>query len=547
VTECISLNNSGKTEKATGTLQRFPVVDILPGERRQEAINYIRTSTESNKQILSEDFLAKLGETYDSLVSRFTKTMKAEIISNGGMMFVIGAENKDDSEPMAKIASQNGISYFSNSLKPHDITRLILVNQVAERNKAKRLSETESTKNRIYVLAGPTCSGKTITALKLKERLGNAEIIGNIKPGSGRPGEDPKDTKDIYIDPFILKLIPRGKIFSDYFRGINEDAIQALTIRPYSYDHFGNRYHLLYPRVIRTLKQGKDVILLSNLEGLEKIKEMKEREGIENSIISYLLIAPQEVLEARLKERLDDSRITAAEFEKRKASLNTSLEEYIANTSKFDRVMQSNKSDNRKVDVEERISEMMHAGDEIIKHGTVEFKQNYVASIFKRLTKFELADIQRDNLIDHPINLDMLGPFYKSIGIDRMKAYKALKRRIITSSESERTLAVYMHTESETEEDRKIFLKYLEYKLGTPFEKNDKISNYPASLMGKSKLTYPNGETIKLSDVALYKVESGEKKQLSELAIVMVENYNADRGRIITTELKKQQPDNLQS
>jgi hypothetical protein len=538
VEKCIQEYNFSLTTDGIGNLDNCRLLEIIPPEKKQEALDIIETK---QKQIKAEQLLHDIGEDKKSLAKKLVRRMKTQTKVDESLLFIQEPTKKQNLEEMISFVKENKVDYISSSLRPYEVTRLLLNHLISHRQNTRKPADNEIPPNRIYVLAGPTCSGKTVTAALLQERMGNAEIIGNIKPGERRVGED--QSKDVYLDLNLIETIKRGRsMYARLFKSVPDDVVQALTVNPYSYNHFGNQYHLLYPKIIKTLESGKDVILLTNLQGLETIKEMKKNEGVKNEIVSCLLMAPQEALEARLTERLKDGRINQEELTKRKLTLQDSLEEYIRSSPKFDMVLSTDNSGNRVTDVQERVSTILEKREEITKKGTVEYRESYVPSRVKKLTNLDIYDVQNGQIILHHIALEPAHSFYQAQkGCFSSNVYSAIRKEIVTTSMQPGVYTIYLNGENETEESRKIFLKYLEFTLGIPTQKNEKISYYPASMMGKSKLTYKMDNTtspIKVSDVASYEIEPNKEGGLHTLVIAMLEKYDNRKGGLAITELK---------
>ncbi|MBW2992547.1 response regulator [Candidatus Woesearchaeota archaeon] len=538
VQECIR-----EYDEVRGYDPHCSLVSIIPADKKQQFLDYARSRIDAGEELSADKALTHIGENLESLTEGLIKKVNAETKISNSMFFVLEPEDIAYSGSVAEFATQNKIGYLPSSLRPNEITRLLLNNLLSGRQKDKRLEAEERPGNIIYAIVGHTCSGKNVTARELKNRLGNAaEIIGNIKvrrkQKEKRPGEE-EYSKDIYLDQEATDLITNGHLlYAKRFLKIDDDVVQALAISPYTYRHYRNNYYLQHTKITKTLKEGKEVILLTNDTGLEKIKEMKEREVIRNRMIIIGLHAPLDTSLDRLKERLDDQRIDEEEYAERTEGLEQEVERYRNNRHMYDLPYETVNRDDRILDVQNRVNDILSEKEKILEVGTVEERQSYVPSLVRKLTRLELGDMQEGKVSMQNMNMHNFVDFYRKQSEPREKVLKAINRHIITVLNNSGVYVMYLDGREETEEERRIFLRFLGDVLGEPNKKNEAISYYNTSQIGNSEVTYRSGGSVlKLSDVALYTVKPSERDQIQgnipyvhSLAIVMLEDYDIKKG-----------------
>lgn len=516
------------------------IIEIIPPEKQIIVTELITKAEREKRQISLEEIMKEIGETPDTITRKLTHRIAGEVSGDDALLFLLQPDQKSKYDYTKKLAEENKVEQIQESLRPNEITRLLANGLLSERKRDTRIYDKDKPTNILYVIAGPTCSGKTETAAKLKERLGNAEIIGNIKPGTRRPGET--SSKDEYLPKTTIDVIKEmGPYLLSYKerRDINPDVISSLADGAWLYDHFGNDYHLLHTRITRTLREGKDVILLTNLEGLERIKKMKKKLDLKNEMVSYLLFAQEKTLKERLEARLQDGRITPEELEKRSATLNSSLREYMSHKDVFDKTFTTDGTDQISADIEERVNSMIKEKDALIANGTVEYSTHYVQTLVKKLIDLDMEKIVEGEIEQHFINDDQIFEFMKITPESPANVNLAILRRTVIAKNNGGTYTLYIDGRSENEERRKIFINYLEFILGTPTEKREKALYYPASMMTSSEVSYERTkEPINVSDVALYSLQSKEKAKIHSLALVFLENYEPKKGGIIVKETK---------
>lgn len=136
----------------------------------------------------------------------------------------------------------------------------------------------------IFVVSGPAGSGKGTVVGKLREMMPNIGFSVSATTRPPRPGE---------IDGVNYHFITREKF---------TELLEAGEVLEHT-EYCGNMYGTLKSEAVRTLNEGRDIILEIEVEGALQIKSMMPDEAV-----AVMLIAPDpEELERRLRGRGTES------------------------------------------------------------------------------------------------------------------------------------------------------------------------------------------------------------------------------------------------
>ena len=136
----------------------------------------------------------------------------------------------------------------------------------------------------IFVISGPAGCGKGTVVGKLREMMPNIGFSVSATTRPPRPGE---------IDGVNYHFITRGKF---------TELLEAGEVLEHT-EYCGNMYGTLKSEAVRTLNEGRDIILEIEVEGALQIKSMMPDDSV-----AVMLIAPDpEELERRLRGRGTES------------------------------------------------------------------------------------------------------------------------------------------------------------------------------------------------------------------------------------------------
>ena len=139
-------------------------------------------------------------------------------------------------------------------------------------------------KGLIFVISGPAGCGKGTVVGKLREMMPNIGFSVSATTRPPRPGE---------IDGVNYHFITREKF---------TELLEAGEVLEHT-EYCGNMYGTLKSEAVRTLNEGRDLILEIEVEGALQIKSMMPDEAV-----AVMLIAPDpEELERRLRGRGTES------------------------------------------------------------------------------------------------------------------------------------------------------------------------------------------------------------------------------------------------
>lgn len=136
----------------------------------------------------------------------------------------------------------------------------------------------------IFVISGPAGCGKGTVVGKLREMMPNIGFSVSATTRPPRPGE---------IDGVNYHFITREKF---------TELLEAGEVLEHT-EYCGNMYGTLKSEAVRTLNEGRDIILEIEVEGALQIKSM-----MPDDAVAVMLIAPDpEELERRLRGRGTES------------------------------------------------------------------------------------------------------------------------------------------------------------------------------------------------------------------------------------------------
>lgn len=139
-------------------------------------------------------------------------------------------------------------------------------------------------KGLIFVISGPAGCGKGTVVGKLREMMPNIGFSVSATTRPPRPGE---------IDGVNYHFITREKF---------TELLEAGEVLEHT-EYCGNMYGTLKSEAVRTLNEGRDIILEIEVEGALQIKSM-----MPDDAVAVMLIAPDpEELERRLRGRGTES------------------------------------------------------------------------------------------------------------------------------------------------------------------------------------------------------------------------------------------------
>jgi guanylate kinase len=142
----------------------------------------------------------------------------------------------------------------------------------------------------LIVLSAPSGGGKTTLAKKLL--AANPTLTRAVTCTTRAPRKGEKDGVDYYFldATSFLKRVQAGNF------------LEHATV-------FGNSYGTLKSEILGKLRQGRDVLLVVDVQGAATIRERAQDDGeLKQTLVQVFLTPPSlEILEARLKRRGTDS------------------------------------------------------------------------------------------------------------------------------------------------------------------------------------------------------------------------------------------------
>ncbi len=142
----------------------------------------------------------------------------------------------------------------------------------------------------LIVLSAPSGGGKTTLAKKLL--AANATLTRAVTCTTRAPRKGEKDGVDYYFldASSFLKRVQAGNF------------LEHATV-------FGNSYGTLKSEILGKLRQGRDVLLVVDVQGAATIRERAaEDQELKQTLVQVFLTPPSlEILETRLKRRGTDS------------------------------------------------------------------------------------------------------------------------------------------------------------------------------------------------------------------------------------------------
>lgn len=369
----------------------------------------------------------------------------------------------------------------------------------------------------VIVFTGPTCSGKTTAAYAVEEMLNlrgrQTVLIGNIKTGEKRnTGEEKTDDENTIRE------------IDEYVTDKEADKMDK-DDRYTKYMFLGRRYYSKDGEILDALRQGKNVVLVRNIDGLKAAGDLVYRyEELNAKLISFKLTAGEEVLRGRLGARVEKNVISDHEKRRREGHLVKTLEEFAIPDAPWDFVVTTNR------DKRETHKEIMQHIERIGRenpHLHCEFS-NYARRIINKITsgRFDIRQDFEDELEPGPvvIKTDIQG--FPDIEIVAAQNYMGVYTFYLSQFYSRQN---YISRKRE-------FLHYLEkifkesahtYYLG--YEPN------PISNLARTKVTVADRRK-RLDDIALFTLRRGVSAEFAgserhSVVFVCLEDRPHQRGQ----------------
>ncbi|MBD3248941.1 response regulator [Candidatus Woesearchaeota archaeon] len=364
----------------------------------------------------------------------------------------------------------------------------------------------------IIVISGASCSGKSIAANKLEKRLnkeGDKSIyIGNIKTGKPRN----KDTlsRDEYISKRNVEKFENDAAYTGYWvRG--EDPNKK---------KFRKRYFSKDKDILDALKSNKNAIVIRNTGGLKATMDWKHKKGVEARLLSYRMIAPDEILNKRQEKRLENEEISQKEYEERNGTLQSSIDEEYKNSKYIDIEIDSNQP------LEKEIEKMVNFKKNVEKRN-LPLKDDlayYLQDRILRLTGSNEDDTELEKKVkNQKVSLAVELEDIKEIEIMDINRHNGIY-----------TLYLKPFYLSEDESSKPEFINYLEEKLGeSAYKKNPIQTLDKSSRFSKTKIRYHNNRVLRLDDIALFSLYKDapipKTDMIHSIAFVCAENDPGDK------------------
>jgi DNA-binding NtrC family response regulator len=363
----------------------------------------------------------------------------------------------------------------------------------------KKQEEVESTKEELesgpkksehgpymIVFSGPSCSGKTTTALAVERILNKREeetvYIGNIKTGKPRKDEN-VECRDEYVSEERADELERDTDFSVY-------------------RFLGRRYFSKDTEILEALQEGKNVILVRNIDGLKVAGELlyKYKGGIDAKLISFKLHAGEDELKQRLRERVESvGSITEEEHRERRGTLERTIVEHAR--APIDCIVSTNQTP------EGTQLEAVNFLDWVDGHHPISL--HYEFSIYARDMMRRLTDNRFYRRIEFERELDR-EPFVIEADSVSPKIIKAEGHKGIY------TFYLAPFYSKEKLDPKQVFISYLEELFGEKAQMQDPAYGPdPVSTYAQSKVSYRNNQPIRVDDVALFTLKKGISAQFA--------------------------------
>ena len=477
---------------------------ILPGEPSEV------------KLIMMDSLLGRTYNSKDMMGFELTKELKATY-PKIPVILTYGDSRLDLSDLRKKATDAGADAYVMVADDLENRLNEVLDKAREKTVKARRTKKSKKTKHRPYVLVlvGPTCSGKTTTALDveriLNERGEPTVYIGNIKTGEPRKGEIRKG-RDKYVSEEKADELENDPNFTKYT--------------------FLGRRHLRYfskdSEILEALREDKNVILVRNVEGLKMAGELvyKHKDRFNARLISYRLHAGEDTLRQRLDERVDKARITPEEYSEREETLRKTIVEHAS--APCDRVVSTSQPEEK---TQQEVIGFMNWFDEHHPDLHLEFS-NYARDMMRKLTNdrfYTRKEFQRE-LSRAPIIIDIESKILPYIEIVRAEGHNGVYTFYFNPFYSKKDFA-----------PKHAFLHYLERLLDEKAERSNLLYEPdPASGYAKTRVSYLNNKPIRLDDIALFTLRKGISAEFAgdeyhTVAFVCLEDKPS--GEIKVTEI----------
>jgi CheY-like chemotaxis protein len=357
----------------------------------------------------------------------------------------------------------------------------------------------------VIVFTGPSCSGKTTSALAVEKMLNEREetvYIGNIKTGGPRKDEIGRDE---YISEEEADELEKDPDFSVY-------------------RFLGRRYFSKDAEILKVLREGKNVILVRNIDGLKVAGELlySHKDEISAKIISYKLHAGEDELRKRLQERVERAEsITEGDYEERKVTLERTIEEHAR--APIDCVVSTNQRQ------EATQAEVIRFLSWVDSHHPISL--HYEFSIYARDMMRRLTDNKFYTRREFKRVLDK-GPVVIEAGSVSLKIIKAEGHKGVY------TFYLAPFYSKENLSPKQAFLFHLERLFGEKAQMQDPAYGPdPVSTYAQTKVSYGNNRQLRVDDIALFSLKKGISAQFAgdkyhSIAFVCFEKEPAGNFRI---------------
>lgn len=398
------------------------------------------------------------------------------------MAFAYSRKESNFEDIKLRMAGAGAGSCFDVDEKFEDSIKNIL--KPEKKEEMSKITRTAS-KNKPYLLVfiGPTCSGKTTTAINvekiLNERGDSTVYIGNIKTGEPRKGEIIKG-RDTYVTEKVANELEKDSSFK-------------------MYKMLGRRYFSKDAEIIEELKKGNNVIVVRNVAGLKAAGELiyRHKDELPIKLISYKLHASEDVLKERLEERLDRVKsITPDEYEERRNTLKNTIIEHVS--APVDRTISTDKDPEKTWDESVGFMDWI---DDNSPNLHFEFS-NYTRDIIRKITdnRFYTRKEFENEIKKSPIIVETKSLVIPKLEIVHAKGYNGIYTFYLNPFYSQENIQL--------KED---FLNYITKIVGDKADRFDPAYGPdPVSDFAKTKLFYTgNYHPIRLDDIALFTINKG--------------------------------------
>lgn len=455
------------TQKYKGVLEGAGYQVISPARiKRPEELGEFVAHKEDFKLILVEGkYIGMLGDTVNW---NFPKSVKVGI----GDAAELSVAREKEFEILYNINRDNVEKLLMNFARKHNQQR----------------PELTSGTGHCYLLAGPTCAGKTEAGSSIKEMDPN--IFFTYKHTTRKPRTDEKNGKHFQF------------ITDQQFARRVEDNYYVTT-----FNMKGARYGIP-ARIVDLLKEGQNALMtITDPDSLPAIfEELNKRLG-PNTTIPILFYADVPTLKGRLNER----RCPAFEKEFRMRTLETDLQKFTGHY-------------NRNPGLYKYVINTQHSGKERVKKiltGIVQWEdehagEKYVDTILKKVLP---DDFIRKYVNGAPVKLHIPDEVMKAYAEEKaynLQEFSELQNQeVVCLSKAFGCIGVYLNHWPKLQlprlNSREISLDLIQRAIGLePYDRNDLWDHAPVSIFGMC------GDSLtKFSDGLLYMLGDDYLKQKS--------------------------------